>query len=712
MRILRMTATFGKLNGQTLTLEPGLNILQAENEWGKSTWCAFLLAMLYGLDTRAKSTKTALADKERYAPWSGSPMAGSMDVIWRGHAITIERTTRGRIPMGEFRAFETGTGVVVPELTAANCGQMLLGVEQSVFRRAGFVRFSDLPVTQDDALRRRLNALVTTGDESGEGERLEKNLRELKNKCRYNKTGLIPMAQEEQSVLEGKLAELDSHEKQIQKLNIRLEEVTQWAKQLENHRAALRFEQAQEDAQLIHQAEDARKQAQAEVFRLEQLCGKLPAKEQAERKLHQLREYQQQCQDLQMELSLSPDAPRCPDGPQWLQDRSPEEARQTVAEDAKTFAFWEKTKPGRIWFCLAVLAALALAGTAVLGEYWVMVLCAVLPLVLLGIGLGRQKKRKRVLSALTERYGTDQPQQWQCDLDAYEDALQRYHREMVDYRICRGNLDERAAVLSSKRQSLCGEQSADKVMALWQQVLQRWEEFHNARRELLRAQSHLEDLQAMAKLPEHPVGEDTLSYTLEETARLLSDAAAEQQRLQNRLGQHQGRMEALGQRVQLEKQYSALCQRLEQLEQTYGALDLALEMLAQAKRELQRRFAPRITKRAQSYMEQLTGGRYHRLRWEEDFGVCAAAQTENVLCSALWRSDGTVDQLYLALRLAVAEELTSEAPLVLDDALVRFDDKRLSSALEILKEISRQKQVILFTCHSRERTVYENSKGY
>jgi uncharacterized protein YhaN len=70
-----------------------------------------------------------------------------------------------------------------------------------------------------------------------------------------------------------------------------------------------------------------------------------------------------------------------------------------------------------------------------------------------------------------------------------------------------------------------------------------------------------------------------------------------------------------------------------------------------------------------------------------------------------------VDQLYLALRLAVAEELTPDAPLVLDDALVRFDDKRLSSALEILKEISRQKQVILFTCHSREKTVYEKNKG-
>lgn len=68
MRIYKMTATFGKLQNEALTLEPGLNIITAQNEWGKSTWCAFLVAMLYGLDTRAKSTKTTLADKERYAP--------------------------------------------------------------------------------------------------------------------------------------------------------------------------------------------------------------------------------------------------------------------------------------------------------------------------------------------------------------------------------------------------------------------------------------------------------------------------------------------------------------------------------------------------------------------------------------------------------------------------------------------------------------------
>ena len=117
MRILSMTATFGKLVNQTLTLQPGMNVITAPNEWGKSTWCAFLEAMLYGIDTTSRSKTGYLADKEHYAPWSGEPMSGRMDILWQGRAITIERRSKGRTPMGEVNAYETETGLPVPELS-------------------------------------------------------------------------------------------------------------------------------------------------------------------------------------------------------------------------------------------------------------------------------------------------------------------------------------------------------------------------------------------------------------------------------------------------------------------------------------------------------------------------------------------------------------------------------------------------------------------
>ena len=159
----------------------------------------------------------------------------------------------------------------------------------------------------------------------------------------------------------------------------------------------------------------------------------------------------------------------------------------------------------------------------------------------------------------------------------------------------------------------------------------------------------------------------------------------------------------MGDRQTLETQLLQVNGRIQKLEQTYAALTLALDTLAQAKKELQRRFAPKITRRARELLERLTLGRYTRLAWGEDLSLHAGAGAEDTLREALWRSDGTVDQLYLALRLAVAEELTPDAPLVLDDALVRFDDDRLRAALEVLEEISKEKQVILFTCQSREK---------
>ena len=131
-------------------------------------------------------------------------------------------------------------------------------------------------------------------------------------------------------------------------------------------------------------------------------------------------------------------------------------------------------------------------------------------------------------------------------------------------------------------------------------------------------------------------------------------------------------------------------------------LEYAQTALADAAAELQRRFAPKISARAQALFSRLTEGKYDRFSLSEDLSVNAGAAGENVLRTAQWRSDGTADQLYLALRLAVAGELTPDAPLILDDALVRFDDRRLKTALDILREEAENKQVILFTCQTRE----------
>lgn len=698
-----MKATFGKLEEQTLLLKPGLNVITAPNEWGKSTWCAFLLAMLYGLDTRAKTTRTALADKEHYAPWSGRPMEGRIDLNWNGRDITIERRTRRRIPMGEFRAYETDSGLPVPELTGANCGQLLLGVEQSVFRRAGFIRHGDLPVTQDEALRRRLNDLVTTGDESGSADRLAAELKELKNRCRYNRSGLLPQTEAERDALEAKLNELQTLDAQSKKTMERLEELKGWLGQLYNHRQALAYQAAESTAAHLAQAREDREQTLLALAQQEQACAQLPSREEAEQKIRDLRTLREDWIAMQNQTQNLPPEPREPQLPLPFAGMEPEQARRMVEYDIHSYLDAGKTKMPLVLMAVGLLGLVTAGTLAFLKVYLFAGLAAAAALTALIWGVAEGIGAKRRIKTLQRKYFDPDCRHWADPLENYEETLAAYQQDLRMRREASGDVEVRWMVLRKRRESLCGQQDPEALLESWQKVLDQWNAYGAARREAEQAQTLMNTLSSMVRPVEKPAQPDTLTQTEEQTAQLVTECALEQQRLQNRLGQYQGRMAALGDRERLQKQLGQKNQRIAQLEDTYAALNIAQEALEQARRELQRRFAPRITRRAQELLERMTGGRYHSLTMGEDFSLQSGAGQETTLHEILWRSDGTMDQLYLALRLAVAEELTPQAPLILDDALVRFDDVRLKAAMAILKELAQSRQVICFTCQSREQ---------
>ena len=703
MRIYKMTATFGKLEHATLELEPGLNIITAPNEWGKSTWCAFLLAMLYGLDTKAKTTKNALADKERYAPWSGSPMAGRIDLEWNGRDITIERRTSRRIPLGEFQAYETASGVPVTELTASNCGTMLLGVEQSVFRRAGFIRLADLPMTQDEALRRRLNALVTTGDDSGAADYLAMELKDLKNRCRYNRTGLLPQVEAEEASLEAKLAEMDNLDLQIQRIRQKLDVIKDGLKQLHNHRQTMAYEKMQAD---IARAEESRmllEQLRREMGQLEDLCGTLPHLEEAEQMIRELRAFREQWYGLQQELQMMPEEPQHPQLPLPFAGLSAEASWEMVRKDSKQYAEMFGSKVTIVLILVGVLGILAAAGLVFLKAYLYAIIAGVAGVVAIVWGFWERISMKKKKRELLEKYGHGNWKHWADPVQEYEHAMASYRAMRKEFREIKSDLEVRLMVMQNKRESLCGYDDPEKCLDYWEYVQERWTARENTRRELLRTERYYNTVKSMIRQVEKPAMPDELTQTEEETAGLLAEYTQEQQRLQNRLGQYQGQKEMLGNRENIQAQLTKVRDRILQLEITYRALEIAQATLTAARTELQRRFAPRITKQAQKILEKMTDGRYHSVTMQDDFSLQAGAGQEETLRDALWRSDGTVDQLYLALRLAVAEELTPSAPLILDDVLVRFDDKRMGAAVAILRDLAQNRQIILFSCQGREQ---------
>lgn len=698
MKILSMTATFGKLSHETLTLKPGLNVIHAPNEWGKSTWCAFIVAMLYGIDTRERSTQTTLADKERYAPWSGEAMSGRMDICWNGRNITIERRTKGRAIFGDFRAYETESGVPVPQLTAATCGETLLGVEKSVFVRSGFLHLADLPVTQDEALRRRLNALVTTGDESDASDALAQRLKDLKNTCRHNKTGLLPQAEARQKELSDKLEQLANLQAQTDRLRQRQTELEVQLKDLENHQKALAYEAAREGAVRLEQAQAAQADAALEVEQLTARCQMLPDREFAAQQLQQLRHAQ--LQQAALDAEVLPVSPRQPQTPEVFAGMSPSDALQQAKSDKSAYDMLCKPLSPML---LILAGASLLAGIGLAFIRWYAVLPGILFAAIFSAAHFRSKAAQhRDRQAILDRYGTLDPAQWVPVAQDYSADMIRFTEEEAAVRAVSDSLENRKQELRKTVHTLTQGLTLEDAIKKWQSVVAQHDCLENARQTLLQAQNRVADLSALAKTVPAPDFPDTLTLSADETARALAGIRGEHQQLHRLMGQCQGQMESLGQEDALKQQLSNIQARIAQLEDTYSALNIAIETLAAASSELQRRFAPKIASRAQTLFAKLTGSRYDRLQLTQELSLHAGAEGEDTLRAALWRSEGTIDQLYLALRLAVARELTPDAPLVLDDALVRFDDTRLAAAMEILKEEAGSKQVILFTCQERE----------
>ena len=698
MKIYSMTATFGKLEHQTLTLEPELNVIHAPNEWGKSTWCAFLVAMLYGIDTRERTTQTTLADKERYAPWSGSPMSGRMDLHWNGRDITIERRTKGRSVFGEFSAYETHTGLPVPELTASNCGKELLGVEKSVFTRAGFIRFSDLPVTDDESLRRRLNALVTTGDESSASDALAQKLKDLKNRCRHNKTGQLPQAESQRDLLTSKLEQLHALQERTERITQRQTALEEEIRLLENHRDTLAYEASRENAQRVADAQEACRQAEQQYLRLKEECETLPSREAAQEQILQLEQLRMQ-QDALQEETLPP-LPEKPECLSVFPGLSPEQALRQSQNDK--LAFDTLTKPLSPAFLILGCICAALAVGLLFRKPLFALPAVIAGVIFLVLHLSRRKQQRQALESLTARYPNLPPEQWVSVAEAYQTATLTYTQQEARYRTLAEDLQNRKDQLASNIEySTCGA-SINECLDGWRETLDTHDDMDNACHRYQQAKTHAEALAAVVKPVAAPAFADALSCSAEETRQRLIAAAAEKESLHQQKGQCEGQMTSIGQEADLNRQLNAVEERICKLEDIYNAVTLAQQTLETVSNELQRKFAPRISQRAQTLFAKLTDNRYDRLRLGEDLTVQAATAQEDTLRSGLWRSDGTADQLYLALRLAVAEELTPHAPLILDDALVRFDDTRLSCALDILKEAAGSKQILLFTCQQRE----------
>lgn len=731
MIIKRMHASFGKLSEQTLELQDGLNVITLPNEAGKSTWTEFLLAMLYGVDTREKRRQGYLPIKEKYRPWQGGGMQGSMTLVRDGKTITLERSGTERAPMAQLRAYETTSGLPVELPEGEACGRLLVDAERSVYERSGFLRQQRHALTQDPALSSRLAALVTTGDERYAYPELERKLREQRNRCRSNKrNGLIPETEAALDEVRAQLAETYELQRQLTQAEAELpaaeRELAHWQEQerlcalFEAERRRRRLEQAERDL------EEERRQLETMTAQ----CASLPDERTLRDLLERIDETSAALSRAQAEQAGVPHPEQPPWMPPALQGLREEEAKRRAEEDLARLSGLAKEcpQPRRPLLFAALIALLVGAGLLAAGLFVPLTALTVCGGVLLlggaAAGFGYLRTRRvcralagdaaRQMQAIAETYGAT-PQtvkaaaeQRLTELHAYEER-ERERQERLR------QTGEALAAWERKRDALLAEtdafgpQTADLPAArgVAANALAGLQMLERQKEQVQTAERHAEDLRAMLGTlpPAQTVPEGTLPPDPRQVQLALAQAQSRLQAAQSGIDRLSGRLGAAEDALTLEARRDRLQTRLTELQEKLSALELASQVLCEANDELQARFSPLVCTRAGELFSRLTDGRYERLSLDAEMNVTVWETGASVGRSLEWLSEGTADQLYLALRLAISELLLPEAPLVLDDALVAFDDERTARALRVLAELAKKRQILLFTCQGREARI-------
>lgn len=635
MTINKLTASFGKLNGESLELTDGLNVICAPNESGKSTWCAFIRAMLYGIDSAERQKAGHLPDKLRYAPWSGAAMQGEMELSAGGKDITITRTTKLKsAPMRELSAVYTGTNIPVEGLDAANAGEMLTGASREVFKRSAFVEQGSIVISSSPELEKRISAIVSTGDEDCSFTEADEQLRAWQRSRRYNRRGKLPELEERMAETKKRLAELDSLANESERLTQQLEQGRQNCRQLENA--------------ITESRKTARRDA---LSNLQNLRKELNAANEAHEKADDER-----------------DARRAALCGCVIGERLPDEvAAEVRADTEKCLELKEVSERRTSPFAAVLLLILALAviASAIFifpadFALYAFIAGGVLCLAALLLAIRYSKAKNAASDAGRQR----------------RILLSKYKAE-----------DERG------------------IKSCYEEFLKLFDELSAAENEEKRTAQRLAEMRTTQEKTEaKTLQELDFSGGDNEASQLSRELSAAQRScdmLSARISEIKGRVDAMGDPLVLGSELNNMESLYAALQSEYDAIALAVDTLRAADADIQGRFSPELGKLAAHYMSVVTDGRYEGVLINRDFSAKTKLSGDTVPRETEYLSAGTLDLMYLAVRLAVctlALPENSACPLILDDALVNFDAERTQQAMKLLREISKQRQVILFTC--------------
>ncbi len=685
MRIKKLRINgYGKFNDEELILGKGLTLVFGRNEAGKSTIQSFIKAMLFDFPRRNVDKEGRLPDLRKYKPWGGSVFGGMLELETDdGNVMKIERDFARR----NTSVFDENLRDITSEFPYSkkdglSLGETLLSMDRECFENTSFIKQGGTIVLQDDRknLFEKLMNLSQTGSESTSvavaKAALSTAITALGNNRTKNKPHNIASAEYKQltslmdSANQKHLDMADYSEKQLlleKEINFLKIKAADYktsiaSAELTEEKAVLLGLKSKYDgySEKIMGLSD-------EIFKASQLIEKyrLPANITEQELLDNIR----------------------------ITASAIEKQKNITGEDPEAVLakLVNKKQRNRIWLALCYTGVTLTALLAILFHPAIFIATAIVTALLVYLHLKKPHYTESelltqiklvnecnhdltVINAFIESAGYSK-------VKTFEEADELL-KKLFDNKNQFATLENNIKRLKERKSDL--ENFRDSVPAQYSDI----SGIENALTEINR------------RLADYGASGNSTAQNTETDPQVELDI--KQRELSGVKAVLSKYMQSDEEIAQIEESLGLCREKLDSIKAEIQAMELASELISQAAEKMQEEIIPKLNEKTGKLLSHITDGSHSTLAT----GIDNEINTEfrNAVHS-LWEfSDGTIDQMYFALRIAAAEVFSEKesVPIIIDEAFAYYDEDRIKSTFDLLSEIAKEKQVIVFTCKEKE----------
>ena len=744
-------SAFGRLQDYKMDFSDGFNLIYGENENGKTTVMEFIKMMFYGSIQTSRTSLDKNARK-KYLPWSGKPMAGSIDFENGGVRYRLLREFRGSNSTDKITLMNLDLGTSENLTGKSDVGYSVFGIGGAAFEKSMFIDNAVVMGSSADAdgeINARLANIKDTGDEDVSLEKVIKRINSAKENLisKSGKKGRLAEAREALKQLGNELITAESTDNEREKMQQLLRAKTADAADISRQRGEL-FEKLKnseksemklkllefvKQAELYEECEkaltltDGQKAGKEFCAEIDAALDEVTAAEIA------VRQQKTAVDELTEEIATMQNSKNAQGDTDTLRREKVAIAERLREKDAALQALALSPQPTKailnpILLILGVtLVAVGLLG-GILSEMPALFIFSAVGIILLLLSLILKPNNKKALNEANNGKETLEKEIAELsgkvtELDAQinditvrvstnESIIAAKREEAIKRQTELLNTQNTLAALTAKLLALAGRyKPLGDIAAVRAAVgeiennlalLERYKIAAEYAAKGTKCATLADAKEKLALLRDTPTdGGDHAKYqedlkSLDEKKNAIATEIAE---IKTEL---RTKFKGVRSIPEIENEMSTLKADIDEMDRYYEALLIAEDTLNSAFSELRRSFGGVVDSRALDIFARLTDNKYGSVTVSKNFDISVSDRDNFGMHSIEYLSRGATHQAYFALRLALSELLGGEntaLPILLDDVFSQYDDKRLLTAFRFLGDYSKDNQVIFFTCH-------------